>query len=97
MSQESSGKSQCARQTATCWKCQLVCKNKQGLSVNQNKYLSSVSKEAPSTQSVISTGVQQQGGNIIADDPSQQVQEQSIQQLDLQTINPAERPNGQHT
>ena len=97
MSQESSGKSQYARQTATCWKCQLVCKNKQGLSVHQNKCLSNVSKEAPSTQSVISTEVQQQGDNIIADDPSQQVQEQSIQQLDRQTINPSERPNGQHT
>ena len=97
MSQESSGKSQYARQTATCWKCQLVCKNKQGLSVHQNKCLSNVSKEAPSTQSVISTEVQQQGDNIIADGPSQQVQEQSIQQLDRQTINPSERPNGQHT
>ena len=41
--------------------------------------------------------MQQQGDNIIADGPSQQVQEQSIQQLDRQTINPSERPNGQHT
>ena len=55
MSQNSGGTNQRAKQSAkdsnqsnekqrTCWKCGLVCKNRQGLSVHQNKCLSNAVK-----------------------------------------------------
>ena len=48
MSQNSGGTSQSAKRSdakeTTCWKCGLVCKNRQGLSVHQNKCLSNVVK-----------------------------------------------------
>ena len=45
MSQETDGNKKNSKQS-TCWKCGLVCKNKQGLSVHQNKCLSNVAKGA---------------------------------------------------
>ena len=45
MSQETDANKKNSKQP-TCWKCGLVCKNKQGLSVHQTKCLSNVAKEA---------------------------------------------------